>query len=120
VTGVNCLAIGRSAAETSDPKIEVNSVPKIPLTVSNTPPAPEFTNWEPIAHFVIKPNNIFVGNPNDDHRKPERVVHKLGDFGMARHIPTSLNRGFQGTHTAVEQLATSRQYIVPSPSSGSG
>ena len=63
---LDCLAIGRSAAETSDPKIEVNSVPKIPLTVSNTPPAPEFTNWEPIAHFVIKvcenlARSLFVG-----------------------------------------------------------
>ncbi|PVH86236.1 kinase-like protein [Cadophora sp. DSE1049] len=96
VTGFSSLAIGHSAPGASIPKTEVNPFPQTPTAASDTVLGPEVVKWRPIAHFDIKPNNLFVGNSDDGHRKPERVVHKLGDFGMARHIPTPLTREFLG------------------------
>ncbi|KAL3422613.1 hypothetical protein PVAG01_06769 [Phlyctema vagabunda] len=47
-------------------------------------------NWRPIAHFDIKPENIFRGgddiqDPNA-HSRPLGIF-KLGDFGLAKVVP---------------------------------
>ncbi|KAL2062321.1 hypothetical protein VTL71DRAFT_6587 [Oculimacula yallundae] len=50
--------------------------------------------WRPIVHFDVKPDNLFVGNADADHQDPRRVVHKFGDFGMARHYPKKMTQEF--------------------------
>ncbi|KAL2075900.1 hypothetical protein VTL71DRAFT_843 [Oculimacula yallundae] len=48
--------------------------------------------WDPIVHFDIKANNLFVGSANPTHQNPLRYVHKIADFGMAHFLPVPKTR----------------------------